>query len=56
MSEWIAFMGGLIAMCIVWFVDSIRHESPYWRGYRDGYKEAIEAYKKYGMNPKEETE
>lgn len=48
MSEALAFMGGLVAMMIVWYVTELSHGSPYRRGYRDGYQEAVEAYKKYG--------
>lgn len=46
MSEAIAFFCGMITMMIVWFVtDTLPKTSPYGRGYRDGYREAVEAYK-----------
>ena len=47
MSEAIAFIGGAIAMAAVWFInDTSPVTSPYRRGYMDGYKDAMEEYKK----------
>ena len=47
MSEAIAYIAGMIAMTVVWFInDTSPDTSPYRRGYMDGYKDAMEAYKK----------
>lgn len=47
MSEAIAYIVGLIAMATVWFInDNSPDTSPYRRGYMDGYKDAMEEYKK----------
>lgn len=43
MSEAIAFFGGIIAMTLVWFWTDMSINSPYRRGYRDGYTEATKA-------------
>ena len=42
MSEAIAFIAGLIAMMVVWFIyDTSPYTSPYARGYVEGYKDAM---------------
>ena len=42
MSEAIAFVAGLIAMAVVWFInDNSPDTSPYRRGYEDGYRKAM---------------
>ena len=42
MTEAIAFIGGAIAMVVVWFInDTSPHTSPYARGYVEGYKDAM---------------
>ena len=47
MSEAIAFIAGLFAMGAVWFInDNSPGTSPYARGYVEGYKNAMEKYKK----------
>lgn len=46
MIEAIAFISGIIAMAVVWFIDDLSSDSPYRRGYMDGYKDAMEEYKK----------
>lgn len=47
MSEAIAFVAGLIAMAVVWFInDTSPRTSPYARGYVEGYKDAIKKHKK----------
>lgn len=47
MSEAIAYIAGMIAMAVVWFIyDTSPDTSPYRRGYMDGYKDAMEEYKK----------
>ena len=47
MSEAIAFIGGAIAMAVVWFInDTSPTTSPYARGYVEGYKDAMKKYKK----------
>ena len=47
MSEAIAFLAGMIAMMIVWFInDTSPATSPYARGYVEGYKDAMKKYKK----------
>ena len=46
MSEAIAFIAGLFAMAVVWFIyDNSPDTSPYARGYVEGYKDAM---KKHG--------
>ena len=46
MSEAIAFIGGAIAMAVVWFInDNSPDTSPYARGYVEGYKDAMKKYK-----------
>ena len=44
MSEVLAFIIGLVAMMIVWFVTDGSSHSPYRRGYRDGYFDAAKAF------------
>ena len=52
MSGAIAFIGGAIAMAVVWFInDTSPFSSPYARGYVEGYKDAMKKHKK-----REETE
>lgn len=47
MSEAIAFMAGLFAMAVVWFInDNSPDTSPYARGYVEGYKDAMKKHKK----------
>lgn len=47
MSEAIAFIAGLFAMMVVWFInDNSTETSPYRRGFEDGYKDAMKEYKK----------
>lgn len=47
MTEAIAFMAGMVAMMIVWFInDTSPTTSPYARGYVEGYKDAMEKHKK----------
>ncbi len=47
MSEAIAFMAGMVAMGIVWFInDNSPNTSPYARGYVEGYKDAMKKHKK----------
>lgn len=47
MSEAIAFIAGLFAMAVVWFVDDTNpNTSPYARGYVEGYKDATEKHKR----------
>lgn len=43
MMEGLAFIAGLFTMGILWFITDIGYNSPYSRGYRDGYMEALEA-------------
>lgn len=45
MSEAIAFIAGLVAMMIVWFInDNSTSASPYRRGFEDGYRKAMKDY------------
>ena len=48
MSEaiaFIAFMAGMVAMGITWFVnDNSPRTSPYRRGFEDGYRKAMKDY------------
>ena len=47
MSEAIAFIAGLFAMMVVWFInDNSPDTSPYARGYVEGYKDAMKKHKK----------
>ena len=47
MSEAIAFIAGLFAMAVVWFInDNSPNTSPYARGYVEGYKDAMKKHKK----------
>lgn len=41
MSEAIAFLSGLIAMTIVWFIHDTKY-NPYMRGYSEGVKAGIQ--------------
>ena len=51
MSEAIAFIAGLVAMGIVWFInDNSTETSPYRRGFEDGYGKAMEDYKQKGAS------
>ena len=47
MSEGIAFLFGMITMYLIWYTAIGREDSPYWRGYKQGYVEAIKAYEKF---------
>ena len=40
MSEAIAFIGGAVAMMLVWFWDDLKN-NPYMRGYHDGVRDGI---------------
>lgn len=47
MSEAIAFIAGMVAMGITWFInDNSSETSPYRRGFEDGYRKAMEDYKR----------
>ena len=47
MSEAIAFIAGLFAMAVVWFInDTSPTTSPYAHGYVEGYKDAMKEHKK----------
>lgn len=52
MSEaiaFIAFMAGMVAMGITWFVnDNSTRTSPYRRGFEDGYRKAMKDYETEG--------
>lgn len=49
MSEAIAFMAGMVAMGITWFInDTDTRTSPYRRGFEDGYRKAMKDYKAEG--------
>ena len=49
MSEAIAFIAGLFAMMVVWFInDSSASTSPYRRGFEDGYRKAMKDYEAEG--------
>ena len=56
MIESIAFLCGMITMMIVWFFTEGSSHSPYWRGYRQGYFEAMQAYHKFRGDKDEEGE
>ena len=50
MSEAIAFVAGLIAMAVVWFInDTSPTTSPYAHGYVEGYKDAMKKHKRREM-------
>lgn len=45
MSEAIAFIVGMVAMGIMWFInDNSPRTSPYRRGFEDGYRKAMKDY------------
>lgn len=47
MSEAIAFIAGMVAMGIIWFIiinDNSTETSPYRRGFEDGYRKAMKDY------------
>jgi hypothetical protein len=45
----IAFMAGMVAMGITWFVnDNSPRTSPYRRGFEDGYRKAMKDYESEG--------
>ena len=45
MSEAIAFIAGMVAMGIMWFInDNSTSTSPYRRGFEDGYRKAMKDY------------
>ena len=45
MSEAIAFIAGMVAMGIMWFInDNSPRTSPYRRGFEDGYRKAMKDY------------
>ena len=47
MSEAIAFIAGLVAMAVVWFInDNSPDTSPYRHGFEDGYRKAMEDEKR----------
>ena len=47
MSEAIAFIAGMVEMGIMWFInDNSTSTSPYRRGFEDGYRKAMEDYKR----------
>ena len=49
MSEAIAFIAGMVAMCITWFInDTSTSTSPYRRGFEDGYRKAMKDYEAEG--------
>ena len=49
MSEAIAFIAGLFAMMVVWFInDTDTRTSPYRRGFEDGYRKAMKDYEAEG--------
>lgn len=50
MSEAIAFIAGLFAMMVVWFInDNSPRTSPYRRGFEDGYRKAMKDYEQKGV-------
>ena len=56
MSEAIAFIAGMVAMCIVWFInDSSPRTSPYRRGFEDGYRKAMKDYEQKGARNERES-
>ena len=49
MSEAIAFIAGMVAMGIMWFInDNSTETSPYRRGFEDGYRKAMKDYEQKG--------
>ena len=55
MSEAIAFIAGLFAMGIMWFInDNSSETSPYRRGFEDGYRKAMEDYQPREAGGREE--
>ena len=47
MTEAIAFIAGLVAMAVVWFInDNSPDTSPYAHGYVEGYKNAMKKHKR----------
>lgn len=47
MTEAIAFIAGLVAMAVVWFInDNSPDTSPYRHGFEDGYRKAMEDEKR----------
>lgn len=46
MIDGLAFIAGFIAMGILWFIKDTGNNSPYSRGYRDGYMEEVKAFLK----------
>ena len=49
MNEAIAFIAGMVAMGITWFInDNSTSTSPYRRGFEDGYRKAMEDYEQKG--------
>ena len=49
MTEAIAFIAGLVAMAVVWFInDNSPVTSPYRRGFEDGYRKAMKDYEQKG--------
>jgi hypothetical protein len=56
MSEAIAFIAGMVAMGIMWFInDNSTSTSPYRRGFEDGYRKAMGDYKPREPEGSEET-
>lgn len=56
MSEAIAFIAGLIAMAVVWFInDNSTSTSPYRRGFEDGYRKAMRDYEQKGSRNEHST-
>lgn len=50
MTEAIAFIAGLVAMAVVWFInDNSPDTSPYARGYVEGYRKAMKDYEQKGV-------
>lgn len=41
MSEAVAFLGGLVTMAIVWFVNDTKN-NPYMKGYAEGLNDGIQ--------------
>ena len=51
MTEAIAFIAGLVAMAVVWFInDNSPRTSPYRRGFEDGYRKAMKDYEQKGVS------
>jgi len=57
MSEAIAFIAGMVAMGITWFInDNSSRTSPYRRGFEEGYRKAMKDYEQNGArNDTDET-